>query len=74
MARRPRHLHKLIKVAEQPGGLQDLTDDELRIWLADRRAGLARVEDDNTGRSSKARRGWTDAVAAAEAEIERRRA
>jgi hypothetical protein len=62
-----------MRLAEQPAGLQDLADDELRIWLADRRAGLARVEHDKTGRSSKARRGWTDVVAAAEAQIERRR-
>jgi hypothetical protein len=73
MARRPRHLHKLMTLAEQAGGLQTLTDEELRIWLANRRAGLSRAENDTHGRGSKARRGWADDVAAAEAEIERRR-
>jgi hypothetical protein len=73
MATRARHLHKLAKLAGQPGGLETFTDDELRGWLADRRAGLARAESDNRGRAGKARRGWADAVAAAEAELERRR-
>ena len=74
MAPRARHLHKLAKLAEQPGGLQTFTDDELRSSLADRCAGLARAENDNRGRGSKARRGWADAVTAAQAELERRRA
>jgi hypothetical protein len=55
MARRPRHLHKLTKLAEQPAGLHDLTDDELRISLADRRAGLARVEEEWAQQQSPAR-------------------
>jgi hypothetical protein len=42
-----------MRLAEQPAGLQDLTDDELRIWLADRRAGLARVENDKTSAAGK---------------------
>jgi hypothetical protein len=35
-----RHLHKLMTVASQPGGLRAMTDDELRLWIRDRRAGF----------------------------------
>jgi len=68
-----RVLPKLMNVARQPGGLRTMTDEELLFWAGNRRAGLARVESDNSGRSSKARRGWRDAVEAAEAELARRR-
>jgi hypothetical protein len=58
-----------MAVARQPGGLKTLSDEELLIWIENRRAGLARAERDKTGRSSKARRGWRESVEAAEAEL-----
>lgn len=75
MSSRPvRHLHKLMTVAQQPGGLKTMSDSELLVWIESRRAGLARPEKDKTGRSSKARRGWRESLDAAEVELAHRRA
>jgi hypothetical protein len=65
-----RHVHKLMKVAAQPGGLATMTDQELAVWIADRRAGLERAE--RSKRAAKARAGWRAAVTDAEAELRRR--
>lgn len=69
-----RHLHTLMTVAEQPGGLRTMSDDEVLVWIDSVRAGLARAESDKTGRSSKARRGWREGLEAAEVEVAHRRA
>jgi hypothetical protein len=59
-----------MDVAEQPGGLQTMTDEELRRWLAHTRDGLARAE--ASARGKKARRYWRESLELAEAEIARR--
>src|SRR5690242_3220820 len=68
--RAARHVHKLMAVAAQPGGLATMTDDELMVWIADRRAGLERAE--GSKRGHKARAPWREAVEDAEAELRRR--
>jgi hypothetical protein len=65
-----RHLHKLMTVAEQPGGLQTMSDDELLVWAQNRRAWLARAE--QSARFRKDRRACREDLAAADAELARR--
>jgi hypothetical protein len=67
---RVRHLHRLMVIAKQPGGLRTLSDDELMVWAGYLRTGLAAAEDSK--RRKKARRGWRDQLDLAEAESARR--
>jgi hypothetical protein len=61
-----------MTVAAQPGGLATMTDEELTVWIADRRTGLERAE--LSKRGHKARASWLEAVEHAEAELRRRSA
>jgi hypothetical protein len=67
-----RHLHRLMVIAKQPGGLRSMSDDELMVWARYLRTGLATAEDSKRGK--KARRGWRDQLDLFEAELARREA
>jgi hypothetical protein len=62
-----REMHKVAKLARQPGGLKSATDLELNayaVWLRDGA--------DERGIDKKARRGFQERLRVAEAEIARR--
>ena len=65
---RIRDIHKVRKVAHQPGGLKALSDTELDAYVAWLRDGL------EAARYKKGRRGWRESLDAAEAELARRTA
>jgi hypothetical protein len=62
-----RHMHKVHKLARQPGGLKALTDVQLSAYLAWLREGA-----DNRDIDKKARKGFQQSLRAAEAELARR--
>jgi hypothetical protein len=61
-------IHKVRKLAHQPGGLKALSDAELDAYVVWLRDGL------QAARYKKGRRGWRESLDAAEAEVTRRKA
>jgi hypothetical protein len=67
---RVRNVYKLTDIAEQPGGLETLNDDELRVLVEHLRVGLAAAEASKRGK--KARRDWRERLDRSETELARR--
>jgi hypothetical protein len=62
-----RDMHKVVKLARQPGGLKTLTDVELSAYVSWLRDGA-----DDRSRDKKARKGFQQSLGEAEAEAARR--
>lgn len=62
---------KYVKLSEQPGGLKQLTDEELSYWID---ACAAEAADADAFGAAKGRRYWNEKQADAAAEQERRTA
>jgi hypothetical protein len=50
---RVRNVYKLTDIAEQPGGLETLNDDELRVLVEHLRVGLAAAEASKRGKKAR---------------------
>ena len=65
-----RHIHRLMDIAGEPGGLKTISDAELVALTEHVRGRLAAAEASKRGK--KARRGWRETLDRAEAEFARR--